>query len=117
MQLPHSLRFNHHIRTRNRLRNWKICTIYLPPRTCATRRWFRRMTKCAVHVARVTCEFAGPAGDCAVRRRVGGVVLDVRVGRGERGECGFGEAEGFGENGFGRAGEPVCEIESCAVRR
>jgi hypothetical protein len=75
------------------------------------------MAECAVYVARVAREFAATAGDCAVRGRVGGVVLDVWVGRGERGECRFGEAEGFGENGFGRAGEPVCEIESCAVRR
>jgi hypothetical protein len=115
MQLPHSLRFNHHVRTRNRLCDRKICTIHLPPRACAPWSGLRRMTECAVHVARVACEFAGPAGDGAVRGRVGGVVLDVWVGRGQRGECGFREAEGFGENGFGRTGEPVCEVESCAV--
>jgi hypothetical protein len=111
MQLPHPLWFNHNIRTRNRLRNWEIRAIDLPPLSCAAGRGFGCVAKCAVHIACVAGEFAAAARDCAVGSGVCGVILDVWIRRRQGGECGFGQAEGFGQDGFWGAGEPVCEVE------
>jgi hypothetical protein len=111
MQLPHPLWFNHNIRTRNCLRNWEIRAIDLPPLSCAAGRGFGCVAKCAVHIACVAGEFAAAARDCAVGSGVCGVVLDVWIRRRQGGECGFGQAEGFGEDGLWGAGEPVCEVE------
>jgi hypothetical protein len=79
MQLPYSLWFNHHICTRNRLGDWEIRTVNLPPLAASAGRGFRCVAKCAVHVARVASQFAAASGDCAVGCAACGVVLDVWV--------------------------------------
>jgi hypothetical protein len=112
MQLPYALRLDNNIRRRNRLRDRKIRAVDFPPLAAATGRRLGGVLKRAVHIRRVAGEFTIAASHVCVF--CGGAVLDVRIGRRERGEDGLGEAEGFGEEGAGGFGEPVCEVECCA---
>jgi hypothetical protein len=113
VQLPHALRLDSDIRRRNRLRNREVRAVDLPPLAAAAGRRLGRVLECAVHVRRVASEFSVAAGHVGVF--CGGAVLDVRVGRRERGEDGFGEAERFGKKCARGFGEPVCEVERCAA--
>lgn len=113
VQLPHALRLDSDIRRRNRLRNREVRAVDLPPLAAAAGRRLGRVLECAVHVRRVASEFSVAAGHVGVF--CGGAVLDIRVGRRERSEDGFGEAERLGKECARGFDEPVCQIERCAA--
>lgn len=83
MQLPHTLWLNDNVRARNRLRNWEISAVNLPPLTSTSWSWFWRMLKRTINVRSIASEFAVSACDGEVGAFSGCAVLDVRVGRGD----------------------------------
>jgi hypothetical protein len=91
MQFPHALWLDNNICGCNRLRDWEIRAVDFPPLAASAGRRFGRVLERAIHVRCVAGEFAVASGD--VRVLCDGAVLNVRVGRRERGEDGFGETE------------------------
>lgn len=112
MQLPQPLRLQHYKRRRNRRRDRKIRRIDLIKQSSAPGHRLRWVPKGMIHVGTVAGQFAVAAGHVV---RAGGAVGDVGVLLGDFVEDGFGNAKVFGEDGFGRFGDPVVEVEGRPV--
>lgn len=113
VQLPKSARLERHKRRRNRLGNGKVGRVNLVEAPAVATNLLRRVLQRAVHKRSVALGLLGH-GARHVLGRDGGVE-DVRVRRGDLVKRRLGHAKVLGQDGLGRVGDPVVEVEGCTL--